>query len=278
MSNFFGSVAFVGAGNMAEAIVRGLLSAQVVSAERIVAADPVATRRQFFREQLGILVGATGAEAVKGADIVFLAVKPQSMSQALADILPNLQEDVLVISIAAGVSISTIEQSLHSEKRGRPVRVIRTMPNTPMLVGCGAVAMAPGAHATPADMEKAKKLFEPGAVVIEVKEDQLDAVTALSGSGPAYFFWLVEQMTAAGIAMGLSEADATLLARQTAAGSGVMLQRSPDSAAVLRQKVTSPGGTTQAALESLTASTCDEKVKQAIFAAQLRGKELSAIK
>jgi len=277
MNTFLGTIAFVGAGNMAEAIVRGLLTSQVVSAERLLAADPVAVRRQFFREQLGILTAATAGEAVKGADVVFLAVKPQSMAQALAEISPNLQEDVLVISIAAGVSIRTIEAGLGGPHRQSSVRVVRSMPNTPMLVGKGCVAIAPGSHATADDLARARRLFEPGAVVIEVMEEQLDAVTALSGSGPAYVFWLVEQMTAAGVAMGLSEEQATLLARKTASGSGVMLDQSTDPASLLRQKVTSPGGTTQAAIESLQANKADEMVRNAIFAARDRGVELSKL-
>ena len=278
MSNsagFMGSIAFVGAGNMAEAIARGMLSASLVPAERITAADPMNARRVYFREQLGTMTEASAGAAVRGADVVFLAVKPQHMAQALADIAPHLQDDVLLISIAAGVSIATIEAGLVFDHRTNPVRVVRTMPNTPMLVGCGAVAIAPGTHATPADLARTRLIFETAAVVVDVREDQLDAVTAVSGSGPAYIFWLVEQMTAAGIALGLPEQTATLLARRTASGAGVMLQQSTDSAQELRIKVTSPGGTTQAAIEHLQSHGADSIVRAAIAAADARGKELA---
>src|SRR5439155_5111255 len=153
-------------------------------------------------------------------------------------------------------------------------RVIRTMPNTPMLVGEGMVAMAPGRNATTEDLATARKLFQAAAEVIELDEAHIDTVTAVSGSGPAYFFYLVEQMIRAGIELGLTSDHAALLARKTAAGAAKMLMASSDSPAELRRKVTSPGGTTEAAINHMTSNNWPKITVDAIKAAQSRGKEL----
>jgi pyrroline-5-carboxylate reductase len=171
----------------------------------------------------------------------------------------------------AGVSTRTIETALGL---GRPWRVVRTMPNTPVLVGLGAVAIAPGKFATKPDLVAARKFFEPAAVVVDVTEDKIDAVTALSGSGPAYVFYLIEQMTAAGVELSLSPDQADLLAKQTVLGSATMAKLATETPAELRRRVTSPNGTTQAAIESMQADQVGPNIRKAIAAACARSVEL----
>lgn len=262
-------LAVIGAGNMAEAIVRGVLNARLYQPSQIIAADVAEPRRQLFEQQLQVKAIADPAAAAKDAKIILLSVKPQTMAAVLASLTPAVGPDALVISIAAGISSAFIEKHLS----GTP-RVIRSMPNTPMLVGEGMVGIAAGKHATPADLATARRLFESAAAVVEVPEDKIDAVTAVSGSGPAYFFFLVEHMIAAGVEMGLSPEVAHQLAVKTALGAAKMLTTSPDSPAELRRKVTSPGGTTNAAIVTLQERKVDEAIVAALRAAERRGREL----
>src|SRR5688572_15373192 len=189
--------------------------------------------------------------------MVLLSVKPQQMKQVLAEIGPVLGAQTLVISIAAGISSSFIEKNLGA---GKAWRVIRAMPNTPMLVGQGMVALSRGQNSRDEDMAAAKRIFEAGAAVLELDEQKMDAVTAMSGSGPAYFFYLVEKMIEAGISLGLSPQEAAVLATRTCIGAGAMLANSPESPQELRRKVTSPGGTTQAAIETLDSRQAGEAI------------------
>lgn len=265
-------LAIIGAGNMAEAIARALIAAHIFRSDEIVAADVAAPRRALFQDELRIRSVESAVDAVAGARIALLSVKPQHMDQVLRSIAPSIDENALVISIAAGVPIEFIERRLSP----KPCRVIRTMPNTPMLVGAGIVAMAPGSRATPSDLVETRRLLEPAAVVIEVSEDKLDAVTALSGSGPAYFFYLVEQMIRAGVELGLTPVEAETLATRTAIGSGRMLEKLSDPPHELRRRVTSPGGTTAAAISHMEQHHLDRIVIGAIAAAQRRGRELGA--
>jgi pyrroline-5-carboxylate reductase len=222
---------------------------------------------------LGLAVTADNAEAARSACTIVLATKPQTLSDALSTMAAVVQSDSLIISICAGISCQFIESRLIKPGSQIP-RVIRTMPNTPMLMGAGIVGMAPGSAATKEDLKLAAGLFESCAKVVQVQEHHLDAVTALSGSGPAYFFYLVEQMTAAGIALGLPENVAVELARTTAYGSGLMLKNSPESAEELRNRVTSPKGTTYAAISHLQHQHWPEITRAAVRAAALRSKEL----
>jgi pyrroline-5-carboxylate reductase len=261
----------IGAGNMAEAIVRGVQRTGLLQPEQIIAADVSAARRDLFKYQLGVRAVEDNREAARQSNSLLLSVKPQQAAAALANIGEVLRPDALVISIMAGISSAFIEKHLGG---GRPWRVIRTMPNTPMLVGEGMVGIAAGAHATPRDIAEARKLFESAAAVIEVAESQLDAVTAMSGSGPAYFFYFVEHMIRAGESLGLTDEQAKQLAVKTAVGAAKMLADSPDSPQELRRKVTSPGGTTQAAITHLESTGAGEIFAQAIAAAASRSKEL----
>jgi pyrroline-5-carboxylate reductase len=261
----------VGAGNMAEAIVRGVLRSQRIEPSQMAAADLSEQRRQLFTGELKIASFADAADFAGRCRTLLLSVKPQQMGAALAKLGPNLSQQTLIISIAAGISSRFIETSLGN---GAAWRVVRTMPNTPMLVGEGMVALSAGSHATATDVQTARELFEAAATVVEVPENLIDAVTAVSGSGPAYVFFLVEQMIAAGVGLGLSPQDAHLLATRTALGAAKMLTSSNDSPAELRRKVTSLGGTTQAAITVMQEAGLSKILIDAIRAAERRSKEM----
>ncbi len=245
------TLGFIGAGNMAEAIARGLLRTAVYQKSDIRATEPNLERQRLFSDSLGIDCGDDCRKAASHADIVILAVKPFVIAEALAQISPMLKPGALIISIAAGISTQFIEKILISTN-AMP-RVIRVMPNTPMLVGKGISALARGTLATEQDMIAAERIFAAGGSTVRIAENLMDAVTAVSGSGPAYIFFLTEALAQAGVAAGLTEAQAAQLARQTVIGSAYLLEQSSDTPAELRRKVTTPNGTTQAAIETLQA-------------------------
>lgn len=263
-------LAIIGAGNMAEAIARGVLRNKIISADAIAAADPSAARRELFSRELKIRSTEVPQEAARDARMLLLSVKPQMMADVLKSLSPVMDADTLIISIAAGLSTQFIETHLGK----KPWRVVRVMPNTPMLVGEGMSALASGQNASAADLDRVRQLFESAGKVIEVDEDKMNAVTAMSGSGPAYFFLLVEQMIRAGESMGLTAEQSSTLAKQTALGAAKLLTSSDESPAELRRKVTSPGGTTHAAITHMESSGLPDIVVAAIQAAERRGKEL----
>ena len=262
----------IGAGNMAEAIVRGLLTRGILTPEQIIAGDVSPERRTLFESQLKVKAVLDNRDVVRDARVVLLAIKPQQMAGVLASLKVSFRPNSVVISIAAGISTAFVQQ--HLGGMVRQLRVVRAMPNTPMLVGEGMVALARGPHATDADVAIARRVFEAAAAVIEVPEDKMDAVTAVSGSGPAYFFFLVEQMIRAGVEMGLTPEQAHVLATRTALGAGRILTMTTDSPAELRRKVTSPGGTTHAAITHLESSNVPQAIVDALKAAEQRGREL----
>lgn len=265
---------FLGAGQMAEAIARGILRAGVLSAKQIIASDPSPERREVFASQLGIEAVEDNRDVARQSRSLLLAVKPYHAKDALGRIAPVLADTATVISICAGISTGVMEGALGD---GKAWRVIRSMPNTPMLVGEGAVAIAPGKHATAAELATARKYFECAAEVVELPESQLDAVTALSGSGPAYFFLLVEHLTRAGVEMGISPANAHKLATKTALGSAKMMTAgNADAPAELRRKVTTPNGTTHAAITYMEQHGLPGVIVEALKAAEKRSKELGA--
>jgi len=264
----------IGAGNMAEAIVRGVLRGKVLSADQILAADVSLARRELFANELGVRAVETNAQLLQHKPrCVLLSVKPQQMATVLGELAPELSADTLLISIAAGISSAFIAEHLGTRAAWR---VIRTMPNTPMLVGQGMVAISRGSNATTDDLAQARRIFECAAEVLEIPETLMDAVTAVSGSGPAYVFYLVERMIQAGIDLWLSPDDARKLAVQTVVGAAAMLASSGDSPAELRRKVTSPGGTTQAAITHLDEHGVGDRIRQAVIAAAKRSRELGA--
>jgi pyrroline-5-carboxylate reductase len=262
-------IAFIGAGNMAMALIEGLIASGTVPASKIVASDPRGEVLAQLAKKHGFAAAASNLEAVGNADVVVLSIKPQVFPTVLPELAPALARDPLVISIAAGVPLAAIEAWL-----GANVRVVRAMPNTPALVAVGATAIAAGARATDDDMRIAEAVFSAVGLVKRVEERFMNAVTALSGSGPAYVYLLAEAMTEAGIAAGLPAEVAAALATQTVAGAGKLLGQSSDPPATLRRNVTSPGGTTHAAIEIFEAGALRELVTKAVLAATKRGAEL----
>ncbi len=264
---------FIGAGNMAEAIARGVIFSSLMGPGQIIASDVSVERRALFSKQLGTVVTEDNAEVARGCRSIVLSVKPYQMEAVLSALGPVIGAETLIISIAAGISSSAIERHLGVDRK---FRVVRTMPNTPMLIGEGMVAMARGRHSTAEDMEVARRIFESAGKVIEVPEEQIDAVTAMSGSGPAYFYYWVESMTRAGVALGLSAEHAHQLATRTALGAAKMMVQSQDGPAELRRKVTTPGGTTQAAIETMEARGVGEGIVAAIKRAAERSQEMGS--
>lgn len=261
-------LAIIGAGNMAEAIVRGALAADVFTPRHAIAADPSADRLKVF-ESLGVDVTDDNAEAIGRAERVLLAVKPQTLDK-LGETLARIDgQKQCVISIMAGVRIDRIAEVI-----GGAGRIVRIMPNTPLLVGAGMSAVAAGAQATEQDARFADRLVAGAGAVVHVAEPMMDAVTAVSGSGPAYLFYLAEAMNSAAESLGLDAAQAEMLVTNTLVGAAALLRESPDAASALRQKVTSPGGTTEAALSHLDRAGVRQTIEHAIQAAAERSREL----
>ncbi|MFW2388159.1 MAG: pyrroline-5-carboxylate reductase [Polyangiales bacterium] len=266
------TIAFIGAGNMAGALIRGLVRTATVPADQIIAADPDAARREALEHELDVRTTGDNAEAIQESSVVILATKPQVFREMLPGVASALQPDTLLISVAAGIPTRLIERALPEG-----ARVVRTMPNTPALVGAGATAIAGGGQATEEDLELAEILFRSVGISVRVPEGQLDAVTGLSGSGPAYVFAMVEALRDAGMREGLSEEDALKLASQTVFGASRLLRDTKESPGVLRERVTSPGGTTRAGLDALEAAGFSDAVIGAVRAATRRSVELGRI-
>jgi len=262
-------IAWIGGGNMAEALMRGMFEAGSAHPQSTRVADPSDVRRSHIASTFGVEVTADNASAVAGADLIFLAVKPQQLKEALVSIAAFLSPESLVVSIAAGVRIDTLLGWL-----GKPVRVVRVMPNTPALVGQGAAALCRGGAANEADEVLVGRLLESSGLVVHVTEAEIDAVTALSGSGPAYVFLLAEAMAAAGEKLGLSAEVSMKLATKTVSGAGALLAASEESPSSLRAKVTSKGGTTAAAVSRLEQEGWSSIMERAMHAAMVRSREL----
>ena len=262
-------IAFIGAGNMAISLIGGLL-ATGRSPDSITAADP--DPKQLARvSELGVASTHDNAEAVAGAAVVVLAVKPQVLGTVVADLAGKLNTRQLLLSIAAGVPADAISRWAQA-----PLGVVRCMPNTPALFGAGMTAMFANVSVTPQQRASAAGIAEAvGEVVWVDTEAEIDAVTAVSGSGPAYFFYLMEQMIAAGIDLGLAPETARTLTLQTARGAAVMAIESDDAPAQLRLNVTSPGGTTEAALGVFESGGLAATIHTALAAAARRSEELA---
>ncbi|MDX1625865.1 MAG: pyrroline-5-carboxylate reductase [Wenzhouxiangellaceae bacterium] len=263
------TIAFIGAGNMARALIGGLLD-RGHDPSALVASDPDPDTRRELAQRHGLRTTDDNGAAARDAGVVVLAVKPQVIDDVLASIAGAIGADDLVVSVAAGVPVERIERGL-GERRA----VVRAMPNTPALLGMGATGLFASPACSAGQLDAATALFETvGLVEVIGDESLMDAVTAVSGSGPAYFFALAEALADAGRAAGLDAGTATRLACRTAAGAGAMLADGEADAAELRRRVTSPGGTTAAALESFADSGLADIVRRAVDAAILRGREL----
>ena len=264
-----GRVAVIGLGRIGTAIASAVLGSERLDPGALVGAEADPDRAAEVAGRLHIATTTDNREAVVGADIVLLAVKPHLVADIVADIAPSLGDTTLVVSVAAGIRTATIEEAL-----GRDLPVVRIMPNTPLLVGEGMSVLAPGGHADADHLDRAGALVAGAGDVLVIDESLFDAVTAVSGSGPAYVFALAEAMIAGAIEQGLDPDDAVALVEQTIAGAGALLRSSDLDAAALREMVSSPGGTTVAGLARLDAHGLDEAVSDAIAAATARGREL----
>ena len=259
---------FVGGGKMGEALIAGALRGDF-AAGQIDVIEPDAQRAKTLTQLYGVKVSSDAA-TVAGADVVVLAVKPQVILQVCGELRDFIAPQALVVSIAAGITTASLEGALATG-----TSVVRVMPNTPAFVGEGMSVLSAGAHASQADLDAVRAIFEPVSRVLVVDESDQNAVTAISGSGPAYFFYLVEAMEAAGVELGLSAAIARELAVQTAVGASAMLSQTGEDPAVLRGNVTSPGGTTAAAISMLEQAQVRQAIGVAIKAAYQRSIELA---
>jgi len=263
------TIGFIGAGNMAEAMIRGLVRGGHVPAARITASGPRRERLDKLAASYGIAITLDNREVARSAGLVVLSVKPQILDKVLREIGDQLTPGALVVSIAAGVDTEAIESAIADG-----VRVVRAMPNTPALVGAGATAIAAGKHASEADLATAKALFDAVGITVVLDETHLDAVTGLSGSGPAYIFLILEALSDAGVKVGLSRRSAQLLAAQTVLGSAKMLIETDEHVGRLKDMVTSPGGTAIAGLHTLEEGGLRTTLINAVETATKRAREL----
>lgn len=266
-------IGVIGSGNAAEGIVAGLLRNSVLLDDRIIASDPHEARRRLFESRFHVRVTDDNRLVVRESYIILLAVKPQNHRDVLSGVADLMTEDHLLVSIMAGVSTGTIEEQLGTIR----ARVVRVMPNLPVHVGAGMAGVHPGRHATDADLLRAQRIFDAGGKSLHIEDERLmDAVTAVSGSGPAYFYFFTEAIIEAGIRAGLTAQQAGLLAKQSCLGAGRMMLEMSDPPNVLRDKVTSPGGTTAAALASMRENKVFDHLVEAVLAAYRRSRELGS--
>ncbi|HKQ47373.1 MAG TPA: pyrroline-5-carboxylate reductase [Phycisphaerae bacterium] len=269
MSHHPYALGIVGTGHIAAVIVGRLIESGYLAADRII----VSPSKKLAAHPLGTAVAQDNTQVVREAGMVMLSVTPQRFAEAAESIRGVASTDHLFISLMAGVPTQRVAQSL-----GGSMRVIRAMPNLPFGLGRGVTGLFRGEHADLEDLEEVKHLFNAGGVSVEVEREVLmDAVTAVAGSGPAYFYYFVEMMMAGGIAAGLKREDAQILAAHACVGAGAMLLEKGASPAELREAVTSPGGTTQAAMNKLRECQVSEHVTEAVLAAFRRSQELGRI-
>ena len=262
-------IGFVGSGNMGEALVKGLLQGHHCRPEQIICSDVRPERQKAMRETYGVKAISSNSEVVKRSDVIILAVKPQIMKPVVTDIGKFFDPSKLVISIAAGVAMEAIESCAKQE-----LKLIRVMPNICVSVGEGISAISGGKHATKEDMMVAKAIFDAAGKSLFVEENLLDAVTGLSGSGPAYIFLIIDALADAGVKVGLSRTDALLLASQTVLGAAKMLIETGEHPGRLKDSVTSPGGTAIAGLHRLEEGGLRTTLINAVEVATQRSKVL----
>jgi len=261
--------AFIGGGNMAEALLKGLLSGLDVSARCITATDVLPERRAYLEKTYNIIASADNLQAVKDSDVIILAVKPQIMPMILETITPAVDHDKLVISIAAGITLQGLQKALGADKR-----VVRVMPNTPALVLSGAAGLSPGVAATPQDVALVERIFNAVGRAVVVSDDMMDAVTGLSGSGPAFVFAFIEALSDGGVLVGLTRQVATDLAAQTVLGAAKMVLETGRHPGELKDMVTSPAGTTIAGMHALESGGLRGLMMEAVRRATERSEAL----
>jgi len=260
---------FIGGGNMGEALVRGVLNAGIIDSARIIVSDISEERRKYLADEYAIALSTSNKDITTQADVIILAVKPQNMAEVLEDIRGNVKDDHLLISIMAGVKLASISAKLKKE-----VSLIRVMPNTPALILQGASAIALGPGATELHRNLAYSIFSAVGIVVEVEEKLLDAVTGLSGSGPAYIFLVIEALTDGGVLAGLPRPIAQKLAVQTTIGAAKLISETGRHPANLKDQITSPAGTTIHGLNVLESGGMRGLLMQALQKATLRSLEL----
>lgn len=263
-----GSIGFLGAGNMAEALIRGLVAAGI-EPDRIGASGPRPERLARLAAEYNIWTTTDNRELAARSSLLVLSVKPQILVRVVDEVRDSIPDGALLISIAAGVPIDAIESRLAAK-----VRVVRAMPNTPALVGAAATALARGSHASAEDLERARLVFDAVGITVALDEDQLDAATGLSGSGPAYIFLIIEALADAGVKVGLSRRTAQKLAAQTVMGSARLLLDTDGHPGQLKDMVTSPGGTAIAGLHTLEQGGLRTTLINAVESATRRAREL----
>jgi pyrroline-5-carboxylate reductase len=263
------AIGFLGAGQMATALAKGWAAAGLLDAGKSLASDPVPAAREKFAAATGVRVTASNPEVAAAADVLVLAVKPQTMAAVLAEVRPAVAPQHLIVSIAAGVTLAQLADGL-----GQTARLVRVMPNTPCLVGASAAAFAAGPAATAYDVALVARLFNAVGKAFAVPEHLLDAVTGLSGSGPAFVYVLIEALADGGVRAGLPRDVAMSLAAQTVYGSAKMVLETGTHPAALKDAVASPGGTTIAGLHALERAGFRAALMDAVLAATHRAAEL----
>lgn len=264
-------IGIVGGGNAAEGIVRGLLRRSILLDDRIIVSDPLESRRAALAERFNIATTDDNRELVNNSYLIVLAVKPQVHKQVIAEFAEALRDDHVLVSVMAGVSTATLEAAFPHLR----ARVVRVMPNLAMHVGEAMTAVYAGRHCNENDLVHARRIFDScGRTMTLDDESLMDAVTAVSGSGPAYFYHFVEALVSAGQSAGLSREQAVLLSKQAALGAARMMIESDDPPDVLRKKVMSPGGTTEAAFEKMRSEKVFEHIVEAVLAAHKRSQDL----
>lgn len=267
-----GKIGFIGGGNMAEAFIKGLLNGGF-PVDDIHFFEPNEARRKMVEERYGVVCEANNVDLVTTSDIVVLATKPQILDKVMEEIVTVFNGDKLLVSILAGITTTTLETGLG----GQP-RVVRAMPNTPALAGMGAAALCPGRHVTVEDRRVAQHLFETVGTALWVEEGQMDAVTGLSGSGPAFVYMFIEALTSGGVQEGLRLDIAHALAVQTVVGAAHLVKETGEHPALLREKVCSPAGTTISAIRVLEERGLRAMMMEAVGAATRRSRELGTEK
>ncbi len=262
-------IGFIGGGNMAEAIIKGLILGGLAGPAQIIVHDIAQGRLDYLRETYAVTPAKTNTDVMAKANLVILAIKPQFLSGVLAEIGPLAKSSQIVVSIAAGVTLDSLQAVFHE-----PVPLVRVMPNTPALVQAGASALSRGTHTTGEQMDLVMNYFQSVGLAVEVEERLMDAVTGLSGSGPAYVFLFLEALTDAGVSLGLPRQTARLLANQTVLGSARLALEPGRHPAELKDMVTSPGGTTIAALHGLEKAGFRGLVMDAVIESARKAAEL----
>ncbi len=263
------NIGFIGAGSMAESLINGICASGGAEDIEIVCSDILHKRLEYVNETYGAVIHNNNLEVVKSSDVIIIAVKPDKVEEVVKDIRDYLSKDVLVISIAAGISSEAVEKWIDKE-----VPVIRVMPNTPCLIGQGVSAFSLGQYAEESHAETAERILSSVGSAVKLPEKLMNSVTALSGSGPAYVYLVIEALVDAGVSLGLSRDAAQDLAVNTIIGAANMVKESGEHPAVLKSRVMSPGGTTAAGLQALEAGKIRTSFNDALNAAYKKAKEI----